>query len=522
MSIRRILIAGTSALIAIAMIIILITIWNISIQALRESSEKSFLQASNTIAEGIATSVRFKKLKAIEGKLTPFIDENTDSLTGVSIYLTDSKHLYDAQGKNKIPFQQIPPDLKGTQILSAGDDQLSLVTALRSGKKATLVGYMYTSWQYSFVQQVGSEMLRQALIIGGLVLLSTLLLMFLFIRSLLGVPFENFIELTRQLSSGDCNLSQRITYHSNNEFGQLAQYINKFIATLESSINTLHTNSTKVAGIANELESNVGHLENKVSNQRMEIKDSVHLGENLQQSVEEVKLKVENASSSLEEAVGSAQTGQHQLNQAVDQNQKLAENTRKSFKVADELSVQTEKVTTILDIIRNIADQTNLLALNAAIEAARAGENGRGFAVVADEVRTLAEKTSTSTDQVEEILGHLRRFSTELTKTMKQGLESSDACVENLRLTSTQLHEVITKIEYSNTLNTDVVQTNNNQYGSMTGLIGKLGILDEQIDELFSESQHMTTYSKELRNNAGQMHSNLAVFNLNNEQRLSV
>lgn len=105
---------------------------------------------------------------------------------------------------------------------------------------------------------------------------------------------------------------------------------------------------------------------------------------------------------------------------------------------------------------------------------------------------------------------------------MKQGLESSDACVENLRLTSTQLHEVITKIEYSNTLNTDVVQTNNNQYGSMTGLIGKLGILDEQIDELFSESQHMTTYSKELRNNAGQMHSNLAVFNLNNEQRLSV
>ncbi|CAM3668557.1 Methyl-accepting chemotaxis protein PctC [Vibrio aerogenes CECT 7868] len=515
MNIRRILIAGTSVLIAIAMIIILITTWNISMKALHESSKKSFLQATNTIAEGIATSVRFKKLKAVEGKLTPFIEENQDALAGVSIYLKDGQHLYDVPGQSRITAEQISADLKSTQILSETDEQLSLVTALRSGKKATLVGYMYTNWQFSFVQQVGSDMLQQAFIIGSLVLIGTLLLMFLFIRSLLGVPFDNFIGLTRKLSSGDCNLAQRITYHSNNEFGQLAQYINKFIATLETSINTIHSSSTKVAGIANDLESNVENLENQVSHQRTEIKDSVHLGENLQQSVEEVKLKVETASSSLEEAVSSAQTGQQQLNQAVDQNLELAENTRKSFQVADELSTQTEKVTTILEIIRNIADQTNLLALNAAIEAARAGENGRGFAVVADEVRTLAEKTSTSTDQVEEILVHLRRSSTELTKTMKQGLEHSDACVENLQLTSSQIHEVITKIEYTNTLNSDVVETNHNQYGSMTGLIDKLGILDEQIDEMFSESQNMTNYSKALRNNAGQMHSNLAVFNLN-------
>lgn len=162
----------------------------------------------------------------------------------------------------------------------------------------------------------------------------------------------------------------------------------------------------------------------------------------LEVSATEVARSTDGTKREVDLADEEARAGRKQVATTRRITEQLAGAMEEAVGITHKLGEFSNNIGSILDVIRSIAEQTNLLALNAAIEAARAGDAGRGFAVVADEVRALANRTQTSTEEIQAMIENLQSSSKQVMEVMGRSQEQTQGCVSQTRAMDQALQSI--------------------------------------------------------------------------------
>ncbi|MEB2517958.1 methyl-accepting chemotaxis protein [Pseudomonas sp. YuFO20] len=267
-------------------------------------------------------------------------------------------------------------------------------------------------------------------------------------------PLRETLAVVDRIASGD--LSQDVRVTRRDELGVLQQGIARMGVTLRDLISGIRDGVTQIASAAEELSAVTEQTSAGVNSQKVETDQVATAMHEMTATVQEVARNAEQASQAAAAADGEARAGDKVVAEAITQIERLASEVVRSTEAMGLLQQESDKIGSVMDVIKAVAEQTNLLALNAAIEAARAGEAGRGFAVVADEVRGLAQRTQKSTEEIEGLVAALQNGTQQVATVMNNSRTLTDSSVALTRKAGASLENITRTVSNIQSMNQQI------------------------------------------------------------------
>lgn len=336
----------------------------------------------------------------------------------------------------------------------------------------------------------------------GAVVASFILFLVMVQRIIVG-PAQSVAHDLALMAQGD--FSNEIVATSSDEIGQVALSASILRDDIGGIVERINQSVFKLSTSAEEMAHITEQSNQSMNQQRIETDQVATAMNEMTATVHEVSQNAQLAADSANQANSEVNTGQTVVNSAISAISKLVQQVEQAADVIHELESDSVEIGSVLDVIRSIAEQTNLLALNAAIEAARAGEQGRGFAVVADEVSVLAQRTQTSTEEIQSMIEKVQNGAQNAVEAMNQSRSQADVTRDTAAQAGQVLSNITASVTNINDMNT-LIASSAEEQNAVAEEINRSVVSISQVAEVAAEgAAHTAETSEDLRNVAEEL-----------------
>lgn len=276
------------------------------------------------------------------------------------------------------------------------------------------------------------------------------------LRQIVIRPLAEVGNALNDISQGEGDLTRRLKARRQDEIGTVAENFNNFVDKIQVLVQKVVGSMTNMSELIQELVEVAQKTSQGVQTQSSETDQVATAINEMSATAHDVSKNAAEAAEAAQHADGEALTAKSVVAVTIKAIGQLASEIENGAKVINDLENDVGNITSMIDVIQGIAEQTNLLALNAAIEAARAGEQGRGFAVVADEVRSLASKTQSTTEEIQEMIGRLQTGARSAVAVMQSSKDNGENTVQEVNKTDKSLADIVKAVSTINDMNTQI------------------------------------------------------------------
>ncbi|RJX75314.1 methyl-accepting chemotaxis protein [Vibrio sinensis] len=405
-----------------------------------------------TAVEGYIKSADYAERLAILSFPPQFIEQlNSIKSQPTWKQVEQIQHSFLAQEKTLAQLQGPKP----TEWFKAATERIALINQLRNELQNQMVAISVTQ-----AQQAST---KATLAIAVTISLGLILVIATFVCTNNIKRRVNTLTNNLAVMSDNRDLSHSLSEAGKDEISRISTSVNALITSIRKLLNNVTETNTRsnqhldnIIQNANDLTSSSQATTDKCSNIATAMTE-------LAQSSFEIASSSERALTETEQMTLKVEDCQRRSRHSYDNVKALVAQIEQTQQCMQQLEVDTQSVSKIVETINGISEQTNLLALNAAIEAARAGEHGRGFAVVSSEVRDLAQRSKEATEHISQLLGSIRVNTNTAVTNMDKSRAATDVTFDTVSEVNNSVSQLETLIDVVNQHITSIANSTTEQ-----------------------------------------------------------